>query len=233
MVAASIRSKNPGAMWGFRGHRTSMDKFVATNAPIPVKWGSKRTEFLSDGLGQGNNIAYFDEWVQGICAQIDLWMNSPLYHNKRFEDAIATWSGHNSVPQYIAFVKSKVPGLQNSTVMDDTFWRGPMAIPFLKAQATHEAGQKYPAPDDAWGQALAIVLNKKPAPKPERQIGDLIHIGNVGPGVSEMQRLLGCKQTGVYKANTETEYALRLFQVRNGLDPDGKCGPLTWAALKK
>src|SRR6185436_164330 len=200
MVAASIRSKNPGAMWGRRGTRTTSDKFVPTNAPIPLRWGSTRTEYLSDGMGQGNNIAYFEEWVQGICAQIDLWMNSPNYHNKRFEDAIATWSGHNSVPQYIAFVKARVPGLRNDTVMDDAFWRGPMAIPFLKAQATHEAGQAYPAPESAWGEALAIVLGR-PIPTAQAQIGDLIRPGSSGPGVTEMQRLLGCKQTGTYPVN--------------------------------
>lgn len=50
--------------------------------------------------------------------------------------------------------------------------------------------------------------------------------------VSELQRLLGCKITGVYDPAGETEWALRLFQIRNGLDDDGVCGPLTWAKLK-
>jgi hypothetical protein len=39
------------------------------------------------------------------------------------------------------------PGMTRNTVMDDAFWRGPMAIPFLKAQAWHEAGKQYPAPE--------------------------------------------------------------------------------------
>ena len=216
-VPASIRSRNPGAMWP---------------GAISKKWGSVGSEALADGTGQGNKIAYFDTWVAGICAQIDLWMNSPNYKNKRFEDAIAIWSGHNSVPQYIDFVKKRVPGLSNSTVMDRTFWFGPMAIPFLKAQAWHEAGQQYPAPEGDWQKALDIVLGGGPAAKPEKQIGQLIRIGDQGPGVGELQRRLSCAVTEVYNANSETEFALRLFQIRNGLDPDGKCGSLTWAKLQ-
>lgn len=217
MVAASIRSKNPGAMWPGK---------------IPTKWGSTKSEALNDGTGQGNKIAYFDTWVQGICAQIDLWMNSPNYKNKRFEDAIAIWSGHNSVPQYIAYVKARVPGMKNDTVMDAGFWRGPMAIPFLKAQAGHEAGQTYPAPEESWAEALGIVLGT-PVHKPEKQIGDLIVLGDVGPGVGKMQSLLGCRVTETYNANSETEFALKLFQVRNALDPDGKCGVHTWGKLQQ
>ena len=105
VVPASIRTKNPGAMWGRLGRKPN--KFfetsagphgVQTNAPIPLKWGSTKTIYLSDGLGQDNNIAIFDTWVQGICAQIDLWRTSPKYKNKRFADAIAIWAGGNNVP---------------------------------------------------------------------------------------------------------------------------------------
>lgn len=135
MEPASIRCKNPGAMWG--------------NA-LAKKWGSTETITLNDGLGQGNNIAVFPTYVQGICAQLDLWRTSPNYKDKRFEDAIAIWSGHNNVESYIAYVLPRVPGMTRTTVMDDAFWRGPMAIPFLKAQAGHEAGKTYPAPDADW-----------------------------------------------------------------------------------
>jgi len=163
MVAASIRSKNPGAMWGRVGKRPSLNKFVPTNNPLAVKWGSTQTEYLSDGLNQGNNIAYFPTYLQGICAQMDLWRSSPNYKNKKFKDAISIWAGRNNVPSYIAFVKDRVPGMTADTVMDETFWRGPMAIPFLKAQAGHEAGvTKYPAPDEDWEKARATVLGGKP-----------------------------------------------------------------------
>src|SRR5882762_5327151 len=126
VVPASIRTKNPGAMWG---------------SPLAKKWGSTETITLHDGLGQGNNIAVFPTFVQGICAQMDLWRTSPNYKNKRFADAIAIWSGHNSVENYISFVTQRVPGMTRDTVMDVAFWRSEMAVAFLKAQAGHEAGK--------------------------------------------------------------------------------------------
>ena len=148
MEPASIRYKNPGAMWG--------------NA-LAIKWGaSKQAVVLHDGKGQGNNIAVFPTFVQGICAQLDLWRTSKNYKNKRFCDAIAIWSGHNSVEQYIAFVLKRVPGMTRNTVMDDAFWRSPMAIGFLKAQAGHEAGKVYPAPDPDWIAAQKRVLSGVP-----------------------------------------------------------------------
>lgn len=140
---ASIRYKNPGAMWG---------------SALAKKWGATNTVKLNDGLGQGNNIAVFPTYVQGICAQLDLWRTSPNYKNKPFAKAIAVWAGGNSVESYIAFVLKRVPGMTRDTVMNDEFWRGPMCIPFLKAQAWHEAGKKYPAPDADWIEAKRRVL---------------------------------------------------------------------------
>lgn len=143
MEPASIRTKNPGAMWG--------------NA-LAKKWGSTETITLHDGLGQGNNIAVFPTWAQGICAQLDLWRSSKNYCGKRFADAINTWDGHNNTPSYIAYVKARVPGITENTIMDDAFWKGPMGIPFLKAQAGHEAGKTYPAPDGDWIEAQKRVF---------------------------------------------------------------------------
>jgi hypothetical protein len=144
MEPASIRYKNPGAMWG--------------NA-LARKWGANpHAVTLHDGKGQGNNIAVFPTHVQGICAQLDLWRTSKNYKNKRFSDAIAIWSGHNSVESYIHFVLQRVPGMTRDTVMNDTFWRSPMGIQFLKAQAGHEAGKRYPAPDGDWIEAQRRVF---------------------------------------------------------------------------
>lgn len=155
---ASIRYKNPGAMWG---------------SALAIKWGAApKAVVLNDGKGQGNNIAVFPTYVQGICAQLDLWRTSKNYRNKRFADAIAIWSGGNEVPSYIAFCKARVPGLTENTIMNDAFWKGPMGIAFLKAQAWHEAGKPYPAPDEDWIEAQRLVFgappdNPKPAPKPD------------------------------------------------------------------
>jgi hypothetical protein len=113
---------------------------------------------LNDGKGQGNNIAVFPSYVLGICAQLDLWRSSKNYRNKPFDEAIATWSGHNNVESYIAFVLKRVPGMTRGTVMNDAFWRSPSGIAFLKAQAWHEAGKPYPAPDADWIEAQRRVF---------------------------------------------------------------------------
>lgn len=158
MEPASIRFKNPGAMWGHTGKRMSTSKTVATNSPIPLKWGSTETVFLSDGLGQGNNIAVFNTWVDGICAQLDLWRSSANYKNKRFADAINIWDGGNNTPSYIAYVKARVPGMTENTIMNDAFWKSQSAIAFLKAQSGHEAGKPIPAPDADWIEAQRRVF---------------------------------------------------------------------------
>jgi hypothetical protein len=140
---------------------------------LAIKWGAeKKAVTLNDGKGQGNNIAVFPSYVQGICAQLDLWRTSPRYKDKRFADSIAIWSGGNSVESYISFVTKRVPGMTRNTIMDDGFWRGPMAIPFLKAQAWHEAGKEYPAPDADWIEAQRLVFGgvTQPAPKPPASI---------------------------------------------------------------
>jgi hypothetical protein len=165
MEPASIRCKNPGAMWGHVGRKPEVffetpagPHGCETNAAIPLKWGSTKTIYLSDGLGQNNNIAIFDTWVQGICAQLDLWRTSPNYRNKRFADAIRVWSGGNNVPSYIAYVKARVPGMDENTIMNDAFWKSPMGIAFLKAQSGHEAGKPIPAPDADWVEAQRRVF---------------------------------------------------------------------------
>lgn len=163
MEPASIRTKNPGAMWG---------------SALAKKWGSTETIKLNDGLGQGNNIAVFPTYVQGICAQLDLWRTSPNYKNKRFADAINTWDGHNNTPSYIAYVCARVPGMTADTVMNDAFWKGPMGIGFLKAQAGHEAGKTYPAPDADWIEAQRRVFaGTAPGVVPKKATAVVVAVG--------------------------------------------------------
>lgn len=156
-VPAAIQFKNPGAMWP---------------GAIATKWGSNMWQYLSDGTGQGgggkgNKIAIFVKWSDGIAAQLDLWRTSPKYRNKRFADAIRVWSGGNNVPFYITFVKARVHGITENTIMNDSFWKSPMGPEFLKAQAWHEAGRRIPAPDEDWldGQRRVFneVVNKRTA----------------------------------------------------------------------
>lgn len=165
MEPASIRYKNPGAMWG--------------NA-LAIKWGAdKKAVNLNDGLGQGNNIAVFPTYVQGICAQLDLWRTSKNYRNKRFADAIRIWSGGNYVASYIAFCKARVPGLTEDTIMNDAFWKGSSGIAFLKAQAWHEAGKQYPAPDADWIEAQRRVFSGVPTANTVKKAATSVAAGTV------------------------------------------------------
>ena len=50
-------------------------------------------------------------------------------------------------------------------------------------------------------------------------------------GCAGLQAVLGVKITGSYEANSETEFALKLFQVRHQLTPDGRAGPQFWKAI--
>jgi hypothetical protein len=146
---ASIRYKNPGAMWG----SAHAEKWGAINGGKGVP--------LADGTGQGNTIAQFPTFVAGIAAQIALWRTS-RYRNKKFKEAIIPWSGGNNVPSYIALVAKHVPGFTGDTVIDDALLQGPSGIPFLKAQAWHEAGKEYPAPDADWIEARRLVFGGAP-----------------------------------------------------------------------
>lgn len=209
---ASIRYRNPGAMWG---------------SALARKWGAEKDPIaLADGTGQGNNIAVFPTYVQGICAQLDLWRTSKNYRGKRFSDAIRVWSGGNHVESYIKFVCDRVPGMTRDTVMNDDFWRSGMGIGFLKAQAWHEAGKRYPAPEEDWLKAQRIVF------------GDVDAVDNI-PSVVPPERDTRWLQTSLNTLGADPKLdvdgvvgpalrnAIRVFQAANGLDPDGLVGPAT------
>lgn len=167
---ASIRYKNPGAMWG-------------GNA-VSKKWGETGNVKLNDGKGQNNHIAVFPTYIQGICAQIDLW-RGPRYRNKPFAAAIAVWSGGNSVESYIKFVLDRVPGMKRDTIISDAFLNSPMGLAFLKAQAWHEAGKKYPAPDSDFAEAQRRVFGGvKPVASAAKKLGGAIAVGTTSGGTA-------------------------------------------------
>ena len=152
MEPAAIRHKNPGAMWP---------------GSIATKWGSTKWVYLNDGTGQGGNgkgnkIATFDNWEDGICAQLDLWRSSPRYKNQPFGKAIAIWSGGNHVQSYINYVKARIPEMDEHTIMNDAFWKSPTGVKFLKVQAAHEAGKPIPASDDDYIRAQRRVFGGMP-----------------------------------------------------------------------
>ncbi len=208
---ASIRYKNPGAMWGSK---------------LAIKWGaSPRAVTLNDGKGQGNNIAVFPTYVQGICAQLDLWRTSPNYRNKRFADAIAIWSGHNEVESYISFVLKRVSGMTRNTIMNDAFWASTQGIEFLKAQAWHEAGKQYPAPDADWREAQRRVLGGI-EPQPEEMVLTTVWLQ------SSLNKL-GAHIEVDGMPGPQTRAAIKLFQKAKGLEDNGLIGPDDIDALNK
>ncbi len=216
---ASIRYKNPGAMWG-KGN------------PIATKWGAGPTVNLNDGLGQGNNIAVFPTYVQGICAQIDLW-RSPRYHNKTFSEAIKVWSGGNWVQSYIDFVKKHAPGMTENTVMSDGLLNSSLGISFLKAQAWHEAGKQYPAPDADWIEAQRRVFGGSASATPKEDTQVIPVPEHDTKWLQTSLNTLGANPKLVIDGivGPPLRSAISDFQQKNGLDADGLVGPATMREL--
>lgn len=220
-VPAAIQFKNPGAMWP---------------GAIATKWGSTKWQYLSDGTGQGgggkgNKIAIFDDWVGGIAAQMDLWRSSKNYKNKQLKDAIHTWSGGNHVESYLSYLISRVPSLSRETVMNDVFWRGPMAIPFLKAQAQHEAGKAIPATQADYIEAQRRVMAEQATADmvPAVPTKPVLRNGSVGVAVKALQQALGIPADAIF--GIRTQQAVITFQDKHGLSADGVVGSATWKAL--
>lgn len=140
MIPASIRNKNPGAMW---------PNSAAT------KFGSKRYEQLNDK--QRNKIATFDTCEDGCAATFYLWMTSKNYIGQPLGSAIRTWSGNNSPTAYAQKLAS-LTGMTMNSIVTLEFLQSPRGIAFMKAQAEWEAGQPFPATDDDWkrGQLRAM-----------------------------------------------------------------------------
>lgn len=143
---ASIRYKNPGAMWG--GSRAN-------------KWGAVDDIVLKDG--QSNHIAVFPTTVQGAAAQFDLWRAA--YTGLSLQAAIAKWSGGNSSATYMKFLTGKT-GIAAGDRITETMLASPKGLALMKAQAQWEAGRAYPMTDAEWQQAQAMVFKGAPAPQP-------------------------------------------------------------------
>lgn len=137
---ASIRYKNPGAMWG---------------SPRATKWGATSAVALRDGTGQGNTIADFPTFVQGAAAQFDLWR--AVYSPMMLSAAIKKWSGGNSSDKYVNWLAKQV-GITPSTRITRDFLSGAKGLQLMKAQAQWEAGRPYPMPDADWKRAQDMVF---------------------------------------------------------------------------
>jgi hypothetical protein len=135
---ASIRYKNPGAMWG--GKHAN-------------KWGAISDVVLKDG--QANHIAVFPDFVHGAAAQFALWKSA--YCNMTLAAAIKKWSGHNSSAAYMAFL-GKHAGVRAQTRITPTLLASPTGLALMKAQAQWEAGKPYPMTDAQWVEAQGMVF---------------------------------------------------------------------------
>lgn len=143
VTPVAIRTKNPGAMWP---------------GPVATRFGSTQYENLKDG----NKAAIFPTFEQGAAAQFYLWATK--YSGMTLEDAIYKWSGHNSSPQYAAFLAKKVPGLSMKKVITKSFLASADGLKFMKAQAQWETGQPFPMTDAQWKRGQEIAFNKVPLP---------------------------------------------------------------------
>lgn len=141
---ASIRYKNPGAMWDGKTSR---------------KWGSKQHVVLSDG--QSNHIAIFPDCVHGAAAQFDLWRTA--YTGLTLAGAIRKWSGGNSSSSYMTFL-TKNTGIGQADKITADLLSGPKGLALMKAQAQWEAGKPYPMSNEEWMQAQCMVFGTKTAP---------------------------------------------------------------------
>lgn len=142
---ASIRYKNPGAMWP--GARAT-------------KWGSTTYVTLKDG--QGNKIAVFPTFVQGAAAQFDLWASN--YTGMTLKAAIDKWSGHNSPASYVSFLETNT-GIIASTKVTRELLASAAGWKLLKVQSRWEAGKPIPMTDAEWQEAQGMVFGK-PVPIP-------------------------------------------------------------------
>jgi len=135
---ASIRYKNPGAMWG--GRRAN-------------KWGAVSDVVLKDG--QANHIAVFPNFVQGAAAQFDLWRAA--YTGMSLGAAIRKWSGGNSSSAYMKFLNQRT-GIKSLDTITVELLAGPKGLALMKAQAQWEAGKPYPMTDAQWEEAQRMVF---------------------------------------------------------------------------
>lgn len=82
---------------------------------------------------------------------------------------------------------------------------------------------------DGLRKELLALLGGK-APKPAPVVRSTLKRGTRGPEVAHLQRLLGVADDGVFGPGTDA--AVREFQAKNELLPDGVVGRMTWAALE-
>lgn len=214
-VPASIRYRNPGAMWPGK---------------VATRWGSTSYDTLADG--QGNKIALFPTFVQGAAAQFDLWATR-YTTGETLKQLIDRWSGHNSPAAYVRFLEART-GTSIDTVVTRAFLASPCGWKLLKAQSRWEAGREIPMSDAEWQQAQKMVFGgAAPAAAPIDPTKTVLRKGDRGEVVRKLQTALGFTGMDVDgDFGINTLIALKAAQFTHGLANDGICGPASWAMLK-
>lgn len=148
MIPASIRNRNPGAMYPGRSAK---------------RFGSTAHEVLrsKDGV---HKIATFPSDIHGAAAMFHLLGNGG-YVGKTIEGAIRKWCGGYYASTYVNVLETK-GGVKSSDVLTlAMLHRQDVAIPLCRAMAWQEAGRDYPLDDAGWMTAHTMAFGEAEAPK--------------------------------------------------------------------
>lgn len=148
-LPASIRNKNPGAMYP---------------GQAATKFGSRSYQTLVSKDGT-HRIATFPTDEQGAAAQFWL-LSQPSYANgkRTIEECIKKWCGGFYVSTYLKVLESQA-GVTRKSVLTQKMLRDPsIAIPLARAMALQEAGRDYPLGEDGWQKAHTMAFGMSLAP---------------------------------------------------------------------
>lgn len=154
IVPASIRNKNPGAMYPGKSAK---------------KFGSTSFETLISKDGK-HKIATFPTPIHGAAAQFDLLERS--YCGMPLEKAITKWCGAYYVSTYLKVLEEN-GGIKRTDMLTREKLHDPaIAIPIAKAMALQEAGREFPLDDEGWRTAhdMAFSGSVAPAFSPENDV---------------------------------------------------------------
>jgi uncharacterized protein (TIGR02594 family) len=140
-VPASIRNKNPGAMYP---------------GPSADKFGSTGVEILRSGDGE-HKIATFPTFEQGGAAMFDLLCR--LYTGMTLSAAVSKWCGGIRASQYVAHIEARTELTAGGLLTHDLLSDSRYGIPLCKAMADWEAGRSYPMTDAQWAKAHAMAFD--------------------------------------------------------------------------
>lgn len=146
IIPASIRNRNPGAMYP---------------GPSSKKFGSASFETLKSKDGV-HKIATFHSDIQGAAAMFDLLASK--YCGQTVEKAITKWCGAFYVSSYIKVLES-TGGIKRSDILTKAMLQdAEKGIPLARAMALQEAGREYPLTEEQWRQAHACAFLEPVAP---------------------------------------------------------------------